>query len=98
MTDDPCGCRRCNEARMLAAWCLLEEVDDAQARVSARLLLSRWERVMAAGDSPIARIASSPRPHELEAMDFCAHWIRENRRVLAHLDRNVAVAGRVVDK
>ena len=95
MTDDPCGCRRCNEARMLAAWCLLEEVDDAQARVSARLLLSRWERVMAAGDSPIA---SSPRPHELEAMEYCAGWIRDNRGSLARLDRNVAVVGRVVDK
>ena len=95
MKDDPCGCQRCNEARMLAAWCLLAEVDNAKARVSANLLLSRWERVMAAGDSPIA---SSPRQHELEAMEYCATWIRDNRGSLARLARDVGVAGKVVDR
>ena len=94
MTKDACGCQRCNEARMLAAWCLLAEVDDSQARVSARLLLSRWERVLAAGERPTS---SAPRPHELEAMQYCAEWIRANQRSLARLDRNVAVAGLVLD-
>ena len=91
---DPCECLRCNEIRMLAAWCLLVDADDAKARVSARLLLTRWERVLAAGEHPTS---TPPRQHELDALQYCADWIRANRRSLARLDRHVAIAGTVLD-
>ena len=91
MTKDPCECRACSEARMLAAWCVLEDCEDMKTRLAARMLLRRWERVSEDGVSPTL---STARPHEVDAMQTCADWIRAHRSTLAKMDRHVGVAGR----
>ena len=91
ITKDPCECRACTDARMLAAWCVLEDCEDPKTRVAARLLLRRWERVSDEGTSPTL---TPPREHELDAMQTCADWIRAHRSTLAKMDRHVGVAGR----
>lgn len=95
ITKDPCECVGCSEARLLATWCVLEEASDPQVRVSARLLLSRWERLLLDGEHPTV---SAPRQHELEALQACATWIRQHQNTLARMHRHVGVSGRVLDK
>lgn len=92
MIKDFCNCTGCSEARLLATWCVLEEADDPSVRVSARLLLSRWERMLPDGRHPTM---SEPRPHELEALQTCATWIHLHQSSLTQLHRHVGVSGKV---
>jgi hypothetical protein len=90
ITRDPCGCRDCNEARMLAAWVLLAEEESLEPRLAARMLLRRWDRVAGQGTSPLA---FQPSETEVRAMEVCAAWIREHEGSLRNLHRHVGVSG-----
>lgn len=91
MKKEPCECERCNEARMLAAWCVLIDEPDNEPRWAASLLLRRWERLSESG-----AIKTPPEGSELLALQVCARWIQQHRKCLARMHRHVAISGDVV--
>jgi hypothetical protein len=82
---DVCVCRRCNVARMVAAWTVLEQGPQRAPRWEASLLLARWAQVT---DSNL------PMPQDLrQAADACLHWIQEHGDTLRWLAREVSYSG-----
>ena len=86
-SETMCDCPWCHDARLLAAWAVLSEEGDLTVRISARILLTRMERMARSGeDQPLMNI-------EAQALQVCHDWIVGKPTGLRYLDRVVGVSG-----